>query len=39
MSLMGQVKPKVVEEGLYHQVISWLFIPIVILMACAPFIG
>ena len=38
MSLMGE-KPKVVEEGLYHQVVSWLFIPLIILMACAPFIG
>ncbi len=28
---------KVVEEGLYHQVVSWFFIPIMLLMAIAPF--
>lgn len=28
---------KVVEEGLYHQVLAWFFIPTMILMAVAPF--
>ncbi|MDR3691417.1 MAG: cytochrome c biogenesis protein CcsA [Fimbriimonas sp.] len=28
---------KVVEEGLYHQVLTWFFIPTLILMAIAPF--
>ncbi len=28
---------KVVEEGLYHQVLTWFFLPTMILMALAPF--
>ncbi len=28
---------KVVEEGLYHQVLTWFFIPTIIIMAVAPF--
>ncbi len=28
---------KVVEEGLYHQVLTWFFIPTMLLMAIAPF--
>jgi cytochrome c-type biogenesis protein CcmF len=36
-SMMGQ-NPKVVSEGLYHMVLSWLFVPLMILMAVAPFI-
>ena len=33
-----QHKPsKVVEEGLYHQVLTWFFIPTMILVAVAPF--
>ena len=28
---------KVVEEGLYHQVLTWFFVPTMILMAVAPF--
>lgn len=38
MSLTGR-QPKVVEEGLYHQVLVWLFVPTMILMAVGPFIG
>lgn len=33
---MGKT-PKVVEEQLYHQVLVWFFVPIMILMAIAPF--
>lgn len=33
---MGKT-PKVVEEQLYHQVLVWFFVPIMILMALAPF--
>lgn len=33
-----QHKPsKIVEEGLYHQVLTWFFIPTIVLMAVAPF--
>ena len=38
MALMGQ-KPKVVEEGLYHQVLPYIFIPIMLLMAITPFVS
>lgn len=38
MSMFGQ-KPKVVEEGLYHFVVPYFFVPLMILMAIAPFIG
>jgi cytochrome c-type biogenesis protein CcmF len=30
---------KVVEEPLYHQVVVWFFIPVMLLMAIAPFVG
>lgn len=33
---IGQT-PKVVKEQLYHQVLVWFFVPIMILMAIAPF--
>lgn len=33
---MGKT-PKVVEEQLYHQVLVWFFMPIMLLMAIAPF--
>lgn len=33
---MGKT-PKVVEEQLYHQVLVWFFVPILLLMAVAPF--
>lgn len=33
---MGKT-PKVVEEQLYHQVLVWFFVPILLLMAIAPF--
>ena len=34
---MGKT-PKVVEEPLYHTVLAWFFIPILIMMAVAPFV-
>lgn len=36
--LRGQ-KPRVVEEALYHQVLPWIFIPIMLLMAVTPFVS
>lgn len=38
MALSGQ-KPKVVEEGLYHHTLSWLYIPLMISMAIGPMIA
>ena len=38
MALSGK-KPTVVEEHLYHLILPWLFIPLMILMAIAPFIS
>lgn len=38
MSLTGQA-PRVVEEPLYHQVVAWLFPPLMIGMAMGPFIS
>lgn len=38
MSMTGQT-PKIVEEKLYHQVLPYAFIPVMILMAVAPFTG
>ncbi len=35
--MMGR-PPKVVEEQLYHQVLVWFFVPILLLMAIAPFV-
>lgn len=34
-----QRSPKAVEEHLYHQVLSWMFIPIMVLIAVTPFIS
>lgn len=38
MALSGK-KPTVVEEHAYHLVLPWLFVPLMILMAIAPFIS
>lgn len=38
MSLGGQ-KPKVVEEALYHRVLTWMFVPLVIVMAFGPLVS
>lgn len=38
MALNGK-PPKVVEEGLYHQVIPWFYVPIMLLLAVAPMMG
>lgn len=38
MALAGK-QPKVVEEGLYHQVLPYIFIPIMLLMAITPFVS
>lgn len=38
MALRG-LKPKVVEEGLYHQVVVWFFLPIMLLVGVAPFVS
>lgn len=35
-ALKGQ-PPKVVEEALYHQVLSWVFVPLMLLLAVAPY--
>lgn len=35
-AVKGQ-KPKIVEEALYHQVLPWIFVPLMIIMAIAPF--
>lgn len=32
-------KPKVVDEHLYHLVLSWFFIPMMVMMAIAPFVS
>ncbi len=31
-------KPEIIEEGLYHSVLAWLFPPLMIAMAVAPFL-
>ena len=36
--LAGQ-KPKVVEEPLYHQVLVWFVVPLLVLMAVGPFVS
>lgn len=36
MALAGK-PPKVVEERVYHMVLPWIFIPLIIVMAVAPF--
>lgn len=38
MSLTGK-KPRMVEESLYHQVLPWFFLPILLFMALAPFVS
>lgn len=38
MSLSGR-QPRVVEEHIYHLVLSWFFVPIVVLMAIGPFLS
>lgn len=38
MSLTGQ-KPKVVPESLYHQVLPYFFVPLMLLMGIGPFLG
>lgn len=38
MSLRG-LKPSVVQEGLYHQVLPFIFIPLMFLMAVTPFLS
>lgn len=37
-ALKGE-KPRVVEEGLYHQVLVWIFVPLMLLMAVTPFVS
>lgn len=37
MSLMGR-KPSAINEAQYHQVLPWFFIPLMLLMAAAPFV-
>jgi cytochrome c-type biogenesis protein CcmF len=37
-ALQGK-RPAVVEEWLYHQVLPWMFIPMMLLMAIAPFVS
>lgn len=32
-------EPKVVEEALYHQFLSWVFVPMMLAMAVAPFLN
>lgn len=38
MGLMGQ-EAKVIQEGQYHMVLSWLFFPLILLMAAGPFVA
>lgn len=38
MALQGK-KAATVPEALYHQVLPWIFIPIMLLMAATPFVG
>lgn len=37
-AIKGQ-QPKIVEEALYHQVLPWIFVPLMLLMAVAPFVS
>lgn len=37
-ALKGE-KPRVVEEALYHQVLAWIFVPLMLLMAVTPFVS
>ncbi len=38
MALSGR-QPAIVEEHVYHLVLSWFFVPTIVLMAIAPFVG
>lgn len=38
MALRGEA-PRIVEERTYHLVLPWLFVPLMVLMAIAPFVG
>lgn len=38
MAIQGK-EPKVVEEQLYHFVVPWMFIPLMFIMAVAPFVS
>jgi cytochrome c-type biogenesis protein CcmF len=38
LSRLVEEKPKVVEEQLYHQVLAWGFVPLMLAMAVAPFL-
>ncbi|MBS1714576.1 MAG: cytochrome c biogenesis protein CcsA [Armatimonadetes bacterium] len=38
MALKGE-KPRVVEEAMYHQVLPWVFVPLMVLMAVTPFVS
>jgi cytochrome c-type biogenesis protein CcmF len=38
LSRLVAEKPKVVEEQLYHQVLAWGFVPLMLAMAVAPFL-
>ncbi len=38
MTLLGR-QTKVVDEALYHKVVVWFFIPIVVLMGIGPYLG
>ncbi|HMS56372.1 MAG TPA: cytochrome c-type biogenesis CcmF C-terminal domain-containing protein [Fimbriimonadaceae bacterium] len=37
-AMQGQ-KAKVVEESVYHQVLPWIFVPLMVLMGIAPFVA
>jgi cytochrome c-type biogenesis protein CcmF len=39
VQVLSNQKPKVVEEHLYHIVLAWFFIPIIVMMAVAPFVS
>ena len=36
---LSHKQPKAVEEPLYHQVVVWFFLPVLVLMGIAPFVG
>lgn len=38
MALSGKESAAVVEEGLYHKVVVWFFVPIMLALAVAPFV-
>ncbi|MBL8086939.1 MAG: cytochrome c biogenesis protein CcsA [Chthonomonas sp.] len=37
-ALRGE-KPRIVEEAVYHQVLVWIFVPIMLLLAITPFVA